>query len=137
MRPGLPPGAAFLTFGRPDAETSLDSVSLIVDGGLFRGDQVGALDAAFDWFAALGELLDVVYGWGDWETAVMFDAPPTRRDVRAGRVPRLLRFNAFGAALLSAVDLDALVAHATRVRRLPGGALLVEPNADLRRHGFG
>jgi hypothetical protein len=117
---------AFLTFSRPDPSTGLDGVSLVVDGAAFLRDEPAALDAAFEWFAVLCCRLDVLYGWADWETATFLVAAPSRRDVRAGALPRLLRFNAVGPGLAAAVDLPAIESSARRYRRLANGVVLFE-----------
>lgn len=98
-RPALPEAEAFLTFSRPDPITGLDGVILAVDGGCFGDDTGTALDAASDWLFALCRALDATYGWADWETASFLVAAPSRRDVRAGRLPRRMRLNALGPAL--------------------------------------
>lgn len=129
--PELPDAQAFLTFSRPDSSTGLDGVSLIVDGAASARHQPAALDAAFRWFASLCARLPVAYGWGDWETATVLVAAPSRRDVRAGVLPRLLRFNAIGPALSGAVDLAKAEATALRFDRLPNGVVLFEAGRDL------
>lgn len=120
---------AFLSFAWPDAATALDSVSLVVDGALLAEFDVIAFDAAFEWFSILCEQVNATYGWADWETATFLEASPTARDVRAGHIPRLMRFNAFGRSLLATIDdLAALESSAVRLRRLDGGAILFEPS---------
>src|SRR5262249_55236380 len=101
-------GAAFFSFGRPDRGTGLDRVMLVLDGELFQGDEPVALDAAFALFALLCAELDAVYGWSDWETATFLEAAPTARDVRAGTLPRLLRFNALPLAMLARLEAPEL-----------------------------
>ena len=132
-RDGLPAAPVLLSFGRPDVASGLDTVSLVVDGRLFRADEGAALDAAVAWLIALAESVDAVYGWGDWETAVMFEASLTARDVRVGHIPRLLRVNLFGPALLARIDSAGLVDQAGRTVRRPSGALVVEAPGELRR----
>jgi len=135
--PELHDAQAFLTFSRPDGATGLDGVSLIVDGAAFARHQPAALDAAFRWFASLCSRLAAVYGWGDWETATFLVAAPSRRDIRAGVLPRLLRFNAIGPSLFGAVDLAAAEATAPRFRRLVNGVVLFEAGRDLPTAGLG
>ena len=116
---------AFLSFGRPDPSTGLDALSLIVDGALFREDEARALDLAFDWFVLLCDQLPVLYGWADWETATFLEAAPSRRDVRSGSMPRLMRFNAFAPSLLHHAPSTA-TANVTRIRRVASGTLVCE-----------
>jgi hypothetical protein len=125
---GVGPGisAVHLSFARPDPVTGLDGVNMVIDGALFRADEDVALDAAFEWFAILSGHLDAVYGWADWETATFLVAAPSRRDIRSGSVPRLLRFNALGPSLHTVVDVGTIERSATRFRRLATGTVLFE-----------
>ena len=130
-RAGLAEQPAFLSFGRPDPSTGLDALSLIVDGALFREDEAHALDVAFDWLVLLCVQFPVLYGWADWETATFLQAAPSRRDVRSGSVPRLMRFNAFAPSLLHHAR-SAATADGTRTRRLASGMLICErPRASV------
>jgi hypothetical protein len=119
-------GAAFLSFGRPDRATGLDRVMLVLDGALFQTDEWAALDVGFDLFALVCAELDAVYGWSDWETATFLEAAPTARDVRAGSLPRLLRFNALTPAMLDRLEAPDLCGRLPRSRRLPSGVLVFE-----------
>ena len=119
---------AFLTFARPDPSTRLDGATLVVDGAAFRPDEATALDTAFEWFALLCDALAAVYAWADWETATFLVAAPSRRDVRAGRIPRLMRFNAIRRDGQAAVD-GAALDRTARVRRV-GDLVLFERGSD-------
>jgi hypothetical protein len=121
-----PGGAAFLSFGRPDRVTGLDRLMLVLDGALFQRDEPAALGTAFDLFVRLCADLEAVYGWSDWETATFLEAAPTARDVRAGVLPRLLRFNALNPTLLARLEARDLYARTPRVQRLPSGMLVFE-----------
>ena len=121
---------AFLTFARPDRATDLDGLTLVVDGALFRHDEPTALDAAYAWFVLLCEALPLVYGWADWETATFLVAAPSRRDVRSGRLPRLMRFNAVRGELESVLAEPEVAARVRRPRRLAHGGVAFELARD-------
>lgn len=127
---------AYLTFGRTDPASGLDSVTLVVDGAAARGGHEHGPAAALDWLTALAEPLAAVYGWADWETATFLVAAPMRRDVLGGEVRRLFRVNLFGPALLAGGDAERLEAAATHARRLSSGALAFRATAGQRTGGL-
>lgn len=136
-RPELPAGCdAFLRFGVTDAGSGLEITSLAVDGALFAPDEAPALDAAFEWLALLSADSALVYGWADWETAVFLQAAPSRREARAGLLPRLMRFNALGPDFLRSLDRAALRAQAERWRTLPDGTVLFQPRRGVELATF-
>jgi hypothetical protein len=130
QRPGLSgEGFASLTFARPDPATGLDGATLVVDGALFRSDEETALEAAFAWFGVLCESLDAAYGWADWETASFLVAAPSRREVRAGSLPRLMRFNALGRGLFASLPAGA-IERAPRLHRAGDLVIFERPASE-------
>ncbi len=133
---------AFLSFPRPDATTNLDAVLLTTAGEAFRDEAGRTVPEAFarctDWFAALAEELEAIYGWGDWEDISYAVAPPTRPQALAGQSRHLFRLNCFGPALVERLGRDRLeqagarwLAHGAAV--ISAGMVYAESGTAERR----
>ncbi len=130
---GADGAAAFVSFGRPDAATGLDSLMLTVDGAAMRYSGQGsgaAFERCIDWFTSLATHLSAAYGWGDWEDLSFGVALPTRAQVVAGQVPFLFRLNLFGPALVRHLDIDSARATAARALTLPYGGIVITAGLD-------
>jgi len=123
---GLAAGAAYLSFARRDPATDLDSACIVIDAAIFRDYEPAALTHAFALFVSLCTLLHAVYAWSDWETATFLEGSPSRRDLLARRLPRLMRFNAARPGLLGGYDLAAIRARAPRFAETGDGLLVFE-----------
>lgn len=121
--------AAFLSFGRFDLTTGLDSLLFVIDDGAFYDRRHRSVPEAFDrcfqWFALLAGHLEATYAWGDWEDIWIAVAPPTRTQAAAGKVGHLFRLNCFGPALVARFGAERLRTTPARLAWPEHGAAVV------------